>query len=75
MDFSSHQASSTRSVGMNLARRFNAGEKVILCSRRVATIEFISSFSRRYATRIPVDLFPALKGRAKFIPTLRVENS
>jgi len=40
--------SSTRSAGMNLARRFNAGI-TYAHSRRVATIE--SSFRRRYATR------------------------
>jgi len=33
--------SSTRSVGMNLARRFNAGTRVSTGSRRVATIEFL----------------------------------
>jgi hypothetical protein len=47
------KVSSTRSVGMNLARRFNAGGSGGSCSRRVATIDFIFSFSRRYATRTP----------------------
>jgi hypothetical protein len=36
----SDQVSSTRSVGLNLARRFNAGTGVVSGSRRVATIEF-----------------------------------
>jgi hypothetical protein len=60
---------------MNLARRFNAGIQVIACSRRVATIEasLVSSVATR--RRYRVDLFPALKDRAKFIPTLRVENT
>ncbi len=30
--------------------------------------------NRRYATRTGIDLIPALKRRAKFIPTLRVEE-
>jgi len=34
---------STRSVDMNLARRFNAGIRVIACSRRVATIDSLQS--------------------------------
>jgi len=36
----SDQVSSTRSVGMSLARRFNAGIRVVSQSCRVATIEF-----------------------------------
>ena len=32
--------SSTRSVPSNLARRFNAGDQVLPCPRRVATIEY-----------------------------------
>ena len=32
--------SSTRSGGMNLARRFNAGIRLVPIPRRVATIEF-----------------------------------
>jgi len=59
---------------MNLARRFNAGISA-LWSRRVATIESGSSFRRRYATRTLRSLFPALKGRAKFMPTLRVAST
>jgi hypothetical protein len=31
-------------------------------------------FSRRYATGTGFWFFPALKGRAKFMPTLRVEE-
>ena len=58
---------------MSLARRFNAGITHWFGSRRVATIEAI--FRRRYATRSPWLPFPALKGRAKFIPTLRVESN
>jgi len=65
--------SSTRSVGMNLARRFNAGIRLVSVSRRVATIE--SSVRRGYATRVHCYPFPALKGRAKLIPTLRVESN
>ena len=69
---SCHERSSARSVGLNLARRFNAGIRVLRFSRRVATIEF-PGFTRRYATRTHRWFFPALKGRAKFIATLRVE--
>ena len=36
----SDSVSSTRSVGVTLARRFNAGERVVSCSRRVATTDF-----------------------------------
>src|SRR6185295_18195631 len=61
-----------RSVRTNLARRFNAGIRLFLCPRRVATIE--SGFKRRYATRTLSCLFPAFKGRAKFVLTLRVEG-
>ena len=64
--------SSTRSVGMSLARRFNAG--IQLLPVRVATIEAtVSGVATRRENWI--GLFPALKGRAKFIPTLRVESS
>src|SRR2546430_113354 len=53
--------SSTLSVGMNLARRFNAGSGVIALSRRIATIEFSSTFRRRYATRNTALNFPGLE--------------
>jgi len=44
-------------------------------SRRVATPE-TARFTRRYATAAFLGTrFPALKGRAKFMPTLRVENA
>jgi hypothetical protein len=62
---------STRSVGMTLARRFNAGDQVATRPRRIATIE--STLRLRYATRTLLNPFPALKGRAKVMPTLRVE--
>ena len=44
------------------------------CLRRVATSE-TGELNRRYATRTgaPPDP-PALKGRAKFMPTLRVDE-
>jgi hypothetical protein len=45
------------------------------CSRRVATPETYARFSRRYATKPPTGPVPALKGRAKFIPTLRAEDT
>jgi len=57
--------SSTRRVGMNLARRFNRGPRAgsprgvaapgsgYCGSRRVATIESTASFRRRYATQKP----------------------
>ena len=44
------------------------------CSRRVATPE-TGEFNRRCATRTGNNLIPALKRRAKFIPTLRVEST
>jgi hypothetical protein len=71
---------------MNLARRFNRGPRAgsprgveapgsgYRGCRRVATIESSFSFRRRYATRTPRWFFPALKGRAKLTPTLRVEK-
>jgi hypothetical protein len=40
--------------------------------RRVATLESLA-IDRRYATKTQNHLSPALKGRAKFAPTLRVE--
>ncbi len=60
------QVSSTRSVGLNLAQRFNAGITKKIESRRVATIECRSVFRRRYATAIIGNLLPALKRRSKF---------
>jgi hypothetical protein len=60
---------------MSLARRFNAGNSWIEGSRRVATIEIELNFWRRYATLHFVDLSRPLKGRAKFMPTLRVEET
>ena len=57
---------STRSVGLNLARRFNAWRAGAIFPRRVATIEFtfVSGVATRRKT-LP-DLFPALKSRSKF---------
>jgi hypothetical protein len=40
--------------------------------RRVATLE--TGLNRRYATSAKKDLIPALKRRAKFVLTLRVED-
>ena len=57
---------------MNLARRFNAGDHGPRGSRRVATIESAFQASLRDAAHV-VDSSPALKDRAKLIPTLRVE--
>jgi hypothetical protein len=37
--------------------------------RRVATPETGTEFNRRYATRVAMTLSPALKRRAKLIPT------
>jgi hypothetical protein len=56
---------------MNLARPFKAGIRLFARHRRVATFEF-KVFSRRYATRTATNFIPALKRRAKLIPTLRV---
>jgi hypothetical protein len=66
--------SSTRGVGMNLARRFNAGNRVVTGSRRVATIDFTLVSGVATRRKNFVRLFPALKGRAKFIPSLRVDS-
>jgi hypothetical protein len=74
------------SVGMNLARRFYRGPRAgsprgVVApgsgdegSRRVAKIE--SDGVSGVATRrgLSCRLFPTLKGRAKFMPTLRVER-
>ena len=70
--------SSTRSVGVTLARRFNAGKRAVSCSRRVATSDlpmFSNVFSRRDATTNVSLIYPALKRRAKFITTLRVNSA
>ena len=66
---------STRRVGMSLARRFNAGIRSAVVFRRVATIDAVPEFiaSLRDAS-FWIDFFPALKDRAKFMPTLRVEE-
>ena len=62
----------TRSVGMSLAHSFNARERRSHFLRVAsATPELGDFFSRRYATAQIVS--PALKRRAKFIPTPRVE--
>jgi len=52
---------STRSVGMNLARPFKAGDHVYDVSRRVATIEYGYIFKRRYATRFNLFTLPGLE--------------
>jgi hypothetical protein len=76
---------STRSVVTNLARRFNGGPRAgsprgvvapgsgssLLSSRSDDRVFY--GFERHYATRTLSWLFPALKGRAKFVGTLRVE--
>jgi hypothetical protein len=64
----------TRSVGKSLARRFNAGIRWLAASRRVATIEFalISGVATRREYFVDRS---ALKGRAKLVPTLRVEET
>jgi len=60
---------------MNLARPFKAGKAWRGGPRRVATLEKGGvDFNRRYATRTGNDRIPELKRRAKFTPTLRVEN-
>jgi hypothetical protein len=60
---------------MSLARRFNAGNPVVAISRRVATIEFPSVSDVATRREDFVHLVPALKGRAKFSSTLRVERT
>ena len=64
---------STRSVGMNLARPFKAGniseKSFSVASRRMK----VAPVNRRYATAgYSGAKIPALKGRAKFTATLRV---
>src|SRR5205809_4783253 len=54
-------------------RLFKAGQGQ-KCSRRVATPEIGALFNRRYATKRGNHLIPALKRRAKLIPTLRIED-
>jgi predicted small integral membrane protein len=60
---------------MSLARRLDAGIGWLRWTRRTAIIEFaiISAFATR--RECFVDLAPALKGRAKFRSTLRVETT
>jgi hypothetical protein len=59
---------------MSLARRFNAGTPGTRCLRRVATAEN-PRFNRRYATpKTELIISPALKRRAKLMPTQRAEN-
>jgi hypothetical protein len=65
----------TRSVGMSLARRFQRRDQVEGVSHRVATIGWaLVHASLRDAAYLD-DFFPALKRRAKFVPTLRVEET
>jgi HAE1 family hydrophobic/amphiphilic exporter-1 len=52
---------------------FKAGGKVMRRLRRVATLE--TGLNRRYATRTDSYQIPALKRRAKLMPTLRVEDT
>src|SRR5262249_44492963 len=70
--------SSSRSDGLNLGRRFNAGGVVQSSPRRVATVEptaaMIAAFNRRYATGDFSYARPALKRRPKFKPSLRDEE-
>ena len=60
---------------MSLARRFKRRDQVIAGFRRVATIEKGANFRRRYATRTLLPLPRPFKGRAKLMPTLRVEDT
>jgi hypothetical protein len=68
------QVSSTRSVRMNLARPFKAGERSTRCLRRVATSETRPDSIVALRRGQAVNPIPALKRRAKFIPKLRVEG-
>jgi hypothetical protein len=52
---------------------FQRRDQVVTDSRRIATIGIHPNFSRRSATWTLRWTIPALKGRAKFLPTLRVE--
>jgi hypothetical protein len=69
----------TRSVGVTLARRFNAGERVVGCSRRVATTEFPNILKLFSAVAMRreyfVDSYPALNRRARLMMTLRVDRT
>ncbi len=59
---------------MNLARRFNAGSAqpfALVASATADSRAFQASLARR---EHPVNPYPALKRRAKFIPPLRVED-
>src|SRR3989442_3516389 len=69
----SDQVSSTRSVGMSLARPFKAGARAkVFASRSDAGNWRPFQSSLRDETR--QHLIPALKRRAKLIPTLRAED-
>ena len=56
---------STRSVEVNVARPFKAGERSPKYLRRLATPEMGQTVNRRDATSTANDVIPALKGRAK----------
>jgi hypothetical protein len=60
---------------MNLARPFKAGKRPSRIRVALATPENCAQFNRRYATTVFNAFAPALKGRAKFMPTLRVEST
>jgi len=58
---------------MNLARPFKAGKgKKVVAS--LSDVLNPAEINRRYATRVFNRAVPALKGRAKFMPTLRAEE-
>jgi hypothetical protein len=59
---------------MSLARRFNAGLSKPPGFRRVATTEEIPDSGVATRRKRFVDIFPALKRRAKLMPTLRAEE-
>jgi hypothetical protein len=58
---------------LNLARLFKAGDERKKSGVALATPEK-GEFNRRYATTVDRHLIPALKRRAKFKTTLRVEH-
>jgi hypothetical protein len=66
---------STRSVDMSLARPFKAGKVKQNRPRRVATHETGSRIQSSLSDENRNDLIPALKRRAKLMPTLRVEDT
>jgi hypothetical protein len=69
---SSEQVLSTRSVDVNLARSFKAGEmanEVFIAQRRLKLVRIQLALCDKAGNH----LIPALKRRAKLIPTLRVE--